>query len=385
MALYEYSRTRGYTPYRRGTNYVNEYNRWRKERLRDEAALQDAYRSEEEPRVIEVHTRTRRRHRRKHKSHLLLWFIGICLLVLALVFLNLSLIIAENFATISTPNFTQSNAITNYTIAREQSIREEGSRIEGSDLSSIIDPKVYEALMSNFQGISDEKAKGMSLCYNAMQTAGFTPWQSIGLVACAYKEGQPGLVQYSYPSAAAISQAGTGNIIKTSSGADPFYIDSKEKAEAMLKTIPYAGNIGIGSAQWTAGRATVYCQRMLDYFGDKSLYTKDDLAAFEHNMYVQDFENQYSYMLENIESHSGTFEDMVAYTFAHYEAGGGYYDQLKAYGYDPSDYNDWLTCGTVLSANGQKDYTAAIHRNGQGLKSRLEVARSLEQILGGIT
>lgn len=159
VALYEYSRTRGYTPYRRGTNYVNEYNRWRRQRLRDEAALQDAYRSEEDPRVIEVHARPRKRRRHRRKSHLLLWFIGICLLVLALVFLNLSLIIAENFATISTPNFTQSNAVTNYTIAREQS---------ADSFTEVTHPNRAEWFVSTSE-LTDEVGNAKSM-YNFLTT-----------------------------------------------------------------------------------------------------------------------------------------------------------------------------------------------------------------------
>lgn len=371
MALYEYSRTRGYTPYRRGSNYVNEYNRWRRQRLQDEAALQDAYRSEEDPRVIEVHARPRKRRRHRGKSHLLRWFIGICLLVLALVFLNLSLIIAENFATISTPNFTQANAITNYTIAKEQSARNEADRASSVNIENA-------ELLSHFLSpeglnVGVNKANGLLACYNACTSLGLSNYETIGLMACAWCEGNPGLVQGGYPYSGAIQWAGVSNVIPSpSTGKEDtgLYVDSREKVEALLKMEDYTYPkynedkgvwedkkmaMGIGTAQWTYGRCYTYLRLLLEMYPNQATYTKDELYAADVEMYKREFTSSYKDVISELPQHNDTLEHIVGFSLFKYEAGYGNRNTSASDPFVISAYN-----GRKIQATFQKRYDRAL-------------------------
>lgn len=177
-------------------------------------------------------------------------------------------------------------------------------------------------------GASERKAYGLLACYNAATDCGMTPKQTLGLLACAMIEGYPGLVQYGYP-----KDLGSTGLLHSSSSSNPLIIDTPQKREA-LKTVQYSGgDLGIGTAQWTNGRADVYIDLMKDTYGSQAILSNDDLYLLDYTMYKNELTGGYKSLINNIGDHDATLESILVYSWAKYEAGFVNYidDNISSY------------------------------------------------------
>lgn len=177
-------------------------------------------------------------------------------------------------------------------------------------------------------GATDAKAYGLLACYNAATDCGMTPKQTLGLLACAMIEGYPGLVQYGYP-----KDLGSTGLLHSSSSSNPLIIDTPQKREA-LKTVQYSGgDLGIGTAQWTNGRADVYIDLMKDTYGSQAILSNDDLYLLDYTMYKNELTGGYKSLINNIGDHDATLESILVYSWAKYEAGFNNYidDNISSY------------------------------------------------------
>lgn len=203
---------------------------------------------------------------------------------------------------------------------------------------TISNSEMAKMLMEKFN-CTEAKANGLAACYEALSSMGFTPEQAVTFMGCAMHEGAPGLVQYGFPKDSHFRRAASAGIdasvVYRSSGRKPLFIYSGKVARTLL-AMQYEGDgMGLGTAQWTNGRATVYLNLLLELYGEAD-YTAEMLYAADVEMYKRELTGAYSKIKGELDKRAGNLEAMMVYTFIKYEAGGGYYrdsynDNIQTY------------------------------------------------------
>lgn len=211
--------------------------------------------------------------------------------------------------------------------------------------------KLYQ--MFKQLNVSDQKAWGMTACYRAATECGLSSRESIGLLACAMAEGEPGLIQYGYH---------VTNYSK-STAQDKFYIDSAEKANRAIQdhteALDCQKNRGCGTAQWTNGREQTYLESMV---ANCTSYSAADRYNADYLYYKQELNGGYKSLITGMPNHNSTIESILCYSWAKYEAGWGNYhgdiiEEYKntgpdwAYGQLTTRYNNAIALEALFNAN----------------------------------
>lgn len=263
----------------------------------------------------------------------------------------------------------------------------EDARIESS--LTVEDQEFRDTMLNTFPELANNERKQDALlaCHKGLTELGFTSKEACTLAACAKHEGNPGLVQGSYPKQTWIDQVGVGDLLWVSSGSNPLYSDTRAKTEALLKVNNTAnpGNtkrmaMGIGTAQWTYGRCTAYLDFLLNLYPGATTYTQEMLFNADYEYYKYDVPNNYGTMLDNIRS-ATTDEGMFIVAAAQYEAGFGYFQAVKkVYGDRVYEISTWQNASGVTLNGGNIDGT--IHTLGNGFANRYKVCVQMWDALG---
>lgn len=171
-------------------------------------------------------------------------------------------------------------------------------------------------------GLSEKKAYGLLACYKAGIDAGLSSSETIGLLACAISEGSPGEVQY-YKTVGGIKSTKSNPLILNN-------FDILNKALAG----DHSDATGAGTAQWTFGRFTTYCQILTTYvssLGEGRDYK--DLWKADYEMYTTEFHGDYSKVITDMPKHCSSLESITVWSYYMYEGASANYkdDNLSSY------------------------------------------------------
>ena len=190
------------------------------------------------------------------------------------------------------------------------------------------DQEMLDIFMKDL-GLSEKKSYGLLACYKACIDAGLTSSESIGLLACAIAEGCPAEVQYGKT---------VGGIKST--GNNPLYLNNMDILNKALAG-DHSKATGAGTAQWTFGRFTTYCQLLSTYvssLGDGCDHK--ELWKADYEMYTNEFAGSYNNVISGMSQHSSSLEALTVWSYFMYEGGAKNYkdDNINSYSGKPRQY-----------------------------------------------
>lgn len=307
----------------------------------------------------------RRGKRRRKKKGSALWEIAKLLVLVLLVVLFANFFIFSGADDIM--EFNQSYGSTYTTVTSQGTLVQQYMKVMENDAMTETDRAKHDLNIENaellelFQqeplSCSINKAYGLLACYNALKELGVDDFQTIGLLACAYNEGSPGLVQYGYPGSIPASLQST---IWKSWYDKPLIADTDAKTSALIAVQPSAGAMGIGTAQWTWGRCMTYLNLIQELYGTSFNITIDQLYEVDYTMYTRELQGSYSAFLTEIGDHDSDLEAVVCYSLGRYEAGYGNYQNIQKMGLDPDKVASWEAYSSTLGPAARKRYNTAL-------------------------